>query len=115
MQPALTLTLSQREGTNLYVGMKIVYLAAGAGGMYCGSCLHGNTLAAALRAAGQDCLLVPMYTPLRTDEQNVSIDRIAFGGINVYLQQHSAIFRHTPWAIDHLFDRPGPAALGQQP
>ena len=28
--------------------MKIVYLAAGAAGMYCGSCLHDNTLAAAL-------------------------------------------------------------------
>jgi hypothetical protein len=28
--------------------MKIVYLAAGAGGMYCGACLHANTLAAAL-------------------------------------------------------------------
>ncbi len=87
--------------------MKIVYLAAGAGGMYCGSCLHGNTLAAALLAAGQDCTLAPMYTPLRTDEQSVSIDRIAFGGINVYLQQHSAIFRHTPWAFDHLLDSPG--------
>ena len=74
--------------------------------MYCGSCLHGNTLAAALRAAGQDCLLAPMYTPLRTDEQSVSIDRVAFGGINVYLQQHSAIFRHTPWAFDRLLDSP---------
>jgi glycosyltransferase involved in cell wall biosynthesis len=87
--------------------MKIVYLAAGAGGMYCGSCLHGNTLVAALRAAGQDCTLAPMYTPLRTDEQNVSIEHISFGGINVYLQQHSAVFRHTPWALDHLLDSPG--------
>ncbi len=75
--------------------------------MYCGSCLHGNTLAAALSAAGQDCTLVPLYTPLRTDEESVSIGRVAFGGINVYLQQHSAIFRHTPWALDHLFDSPG--------
>jgi len=31
--------------------MKIVQLVAGAGGMYCGSCLHGNTLAAALKRA----------------------------------------------------------------
>ena len=75
--------------------------------MYCGSCLHGNTLAAALSAAGQDCTLAPMYAPLRTDEESVSIGRIAFGGINVYLQQHSAIFRHTPWALDHLLDSPG--------
>jgi glycosyltransferase involved in cell wall biosynthesis len=87
--------------------MKIVYLAAGAGNMYCGSCLHGNTLAAALRAAGQDCTLAPMYTPIRTDEQSVSIGHVSFSGINVYLQQHSALFRHTPWFIDRLFDRPG--------
>jgi glycosyltransferase involved in cell wall biosynthesis len=87
--------------------MKIVYLAAGAGGMYCGSCLHGNTLAAALQAAGQECTLAPMYAPLRTDEPSVSIDRVTFGGINVYLQQHSAVFRHTPWFLDRLLDQPG--------
>ena len=75
--------------------------------MYCGSCLHGNTLAAALRQAGQDVLLVPVYTPLRTDEQNVSIERVVLGGINLFLQQRSALFRHTPWWFDRLLDRPG--------
>ncbi len=86
--------------------MRIALLAAGAGGMYCGQCLHGNTLAAALCKAGQDALLVPVYTPLRTDEENVSLDRVVFGGINVYLQEKSALFRHTPWILDRLFDRP---------
>jgi glycosyltransferase involved in cell wall biosynthesis len=86
--------------------MKIVYLVAGAGGMYCGSCLHGNTLVAGLRSLGEDALLAPLYTPLRTDEANQSIARVGFGGINVYLQEHSAIFRHTPWFLDRLFDRP---------
>ena len=65
--------------------MKIVYLAAGAADMYCGSCLHDNTLAAALLDAGEDVLLVPTYTPLRTDEQSVSQRRVLFGGLNVYL------------------------------
>jgi glycosyltransferase involved in cell wall biosynthesis len=87
--------------------MKIVYLAAGAGGMYCGSCLHDNTLAASMLSLGEDLLLVPTYTPLRTDEENVSEPRMFFGGINVYLQQHSAFFRHTPWFVDALLDRPG--------
>jgi glycosyltransferase involved in cell wall biosynthesis len=87
--------------------MKIVYLCAGAAGMYCGSCLHDNTLAAALLALGEDVLLMPTYTPLRTDEENVSDSRLFFGGINVYLQQHSAVFRHTPWFVDALLDRPG--------
>ena len=54
--------------------MKIAYLAAGAGGMYCGNCLHDSTLANALIAAGEDVLLVPTYTPLKTDEKDVSGD-----------------------------------------
>ncbi len=87
--------------------MKIVYLAAGAAGMYCGSCLHDNTLAAALLKAGEDVLLVPTYTPLRTDEENVSERRLFFGGINVYLQQNTSLFRHTPWFVDRPFDSPG--------
>jgi glycosyltransferase involved in cell wall biosynthesis len=87
--------------------MRIVYLVAGAGGMYCGSCLHGNTLVAGLRNLGEDALLLPLYTPLRTDEENQSISRVAFGGINVYLQEHSSLFRHTPWFFDRLLDRPG--------
>jgi glycosyltransferase involved in cell wall biosynthesis len=87
--------------------MKIVYLAAGAAGMYCGSCLHDNTLAAALQAAGEDVLLVPTYTPLRTDEDNVSDSHLFFGGINVFLQQHASVFRHTPWFLDALLDNPG--------
>jgi glycosyltransferase involved in cell wall biosynthesis len=86
--------------------MRIVLLTAGAGGMYCGSCLHANTLAVALRSAGEDALLVPLYTPLRTDEENVSSPRVAYGGINVYLQQRWALFRRTPWLLDWLLDRP---------
>ena len=86
--------------------MKIVYIGAGAAGRYCGACLHDNTLAAALVKAGEDVLLVPTYTPLRTDEPNVSLPRIFFGGVNVYLQQNSSIFRHTPWFLDRLLDSP---------
>jgi glycosyltransferase involved in cell wall biosynthesis len=86
--------------------MRIAYITAGAAGMYCGSCLHDNTLAAALLDLGEDVILVPTYTPLRTDEPNVSIDRIFFGGINVYLQEKVPLFRHTPWWMDRLLDNP---------
>jgi glycosyltransferase involved in cell wall biosynthesis len=86
--------------------MRIAYITAGAAGMYCGSCLHDNTLAAALIELGEDVVLVPTYTPLRTDEANVSIERVFFGGINVYLQQKSALFRRTPWWLDRLLDHP---------
>ncbi len=66
---------------------KIVYLTAGAGGMFCGSCMHDNALAKALIQQGLDVQLVPTYTPIRTDELNVSVDQVFFGGINVFLQQ----------------------------
>ncbi|MDA2938357.1 glycosyltransferase family 1 protein, partial [Acidobacteria bacterium AH-259-A15] len=86
--------------------MRIAYIAAGAADMYCGSCIHDNTLAAALQKKGHEVALLPTYTPLRTDEPNVSMDHIFYGGINVYLQQKFALFRHTPWVLDSLFDRP---------
>ena len=62
--------------------------------MYCGSCLRDNALAAELLARGHDVTLLPFYTPTLTDEPNVSRqERVFFGGISVYLQQHSPLFR----------------------
>lgn len=87
--------------------MRIAYIAAGAADMYCGSCLHDNTLAAALQKMGHEVALVPTYTPMRTDAPSVSLDRVFFGALNVYLQQKAAAFRHTPGAFDRLLDRPG--------
>jgi glycosyltransferase involved in cell wall biosynthesis len=84
--------------------MKVLYITAGAAGMFCGSCLRDNALAAELMAQGHEVLLIPLYTPTRTDEHNVSAERIFFGGISVYLQQHSAVFRHTPRVLDRLWD-----------
>ena len=72
--------------------------------MYCGSCLRDNALATELMRQGHDCILVPLYTPLRTDEPGVSIDKVFFGGISVYLEQHSALFRKTPAWMDKLWD-----------
>jgi glycosyltransferase involved in cell wall biosynthesis len=86
--------------------MRIAYITAGAAGMYCGSCMKDNTLVAALARQGHDALLVPTYTPIRTDEEDVSQHRVFFGGINVYLQQKSWLFRHTPWFLDRLLDFP---------
>ncbi len=80
--------------------MKIAYLTAGAAGMNCGSCMLDNALARALIELGHDCLLVPLYTPIRTDEEDVSIDQVFFGGINVYLQQKLPILRWLPRWLD---------------
>jgi glycosyltransferase involved in cell wall biosynthesis len=86
--------------------MRIAYLAAGAAGMYCGSCLHDNTLAAALLKLGEDVILAPIYTPIRTDEVDVSEPRVFFGGINAYLQQKFPLFRRTPRWLDGWLDHP---------
>jgi glycosyltransferase involved in cell wall biosynthesis len=84
--------------------MKILYITAGAAGMYCGSCLRDNALASELLKQGHDVTLLPLYTKPLTDEPNVSSEKVFFGGISVYLEQHSAIFRHTPRWLDRLWD-----------
>jgi len=85
---------------------KVVYLTAGAGGMYCGSCLRDNALAAGLSALGWDVTLLPLYTPIRVDGEDRSVDRVFFGGINVYLQQRLPLFRRLPAFLDRWLDNP---------
>ncbi len=86
--------------------LKIVYLTSGAGGMFCGSCMNDNALAKALIALGHDVQLVPLYTPIRTDGQDVSEGKIFFGGINMYLQQKVPLFRWLPRWMDRALDQP---------
>lgn len=86
--------------------MKVVYITAGAGGMYCGSCMHDNTLAAALLRRGHDVMLLPVFTPIRTDETDVSESQVFYGGINVYLQQKASFFRWLPGMFDRWLDNP---------
>ncbi len=72
--------------------------------MYCGSCLRDNALATELISRGHDVTLLPVYTPTRTDEPNVSNERVFFGGISVYLEQYVPMFRHSPRWLDRLWD-----------
>ena len=84
----------------------IAYLTAGGAGMFCGSCMRDNTLAAALAKLDCDVQLIPLYTPIRTDEEDVSVDRVFFGGINVYLQQNVPLFRYLPGFLVRWLDHP---------
>jgi glycosyltransferase involved in cell wall biosynthesis len=87
--------------------MRLLLLTAGAAEMYCGSCMRDNALAAELIARGHEVTLLPFYTPTVTDEENVSRhERIFFGGLSMYLEQHLALFRHTPRLLDRLWDAP---------
>lgn len=73
--------------------------------MYCGSCLHDNTLANALIARGEDVFLVPTYTPLKTDEPTAAVPKVFFGGVNAYLKNASSLFRRAPKWLDRLLDQ----------
>jgi glycosyltransferase involved in cell wall biosynthesis len=84
--------------------MKILALTAGASGMYCGTCLRDNALAAELSRQGHDVTLLPLYTPTRTDEENVSHPRIFFNGVNIYLQQNWPLLRRLPAFFDRFLD-----------
>ncbi|PHQ36136.1 glycosyltransferase family 4 protein [Rhodopirellula bahusiensis] len=87
--------------------MKIVFLTAGAAGMYCGSCMHDNAIAKALLAGGDDVLLQPVYTPIRTDDSTIASDRVFFGGVHVYLLQQMPWLRWLPRWTRSWMDRPG--------
>ncbi len=94
--------------------MRIVYIAAGAAGSYCGACARDATLARRLTALGHDVLFLPLYTPIRADGPDPTTSRVFYGGINAYLQQHSALFRKTPRFLDWLLDRPAVLRLASR-
>ncbi len=88
--------------------MHIVQLTPGTGNFHCGNCLRDNAMVHALRRQGHDVLMVPLYLPMVVDEDNAAGDTpIFFGGINVYLQHKSSLFRFTPRWLDAVFDAPG--------
>jgi glycosyltransferase involved in cell wall biosynthesis len=68
--------------------------------------MRDNALASALRKMGHAVTLIPLYTPLRSEREDASNTEIFYGGVNVYLQHASKLFRHTPRMLDWIFDRP---------
>ncbi len=87
--------------------MKVTFLTAGTGSYHCGACMRDNTLVSALHRGGHEVSLLPMYLPMQLDEESLpqaEKNPIFFGGINVYLQQKFALFRHTPRWLDKLFN-----------
>lgn len=70
--------------------------------------MRDNALAVALTKMGHDALMVPLYLPPALDEASAAENApLFYGGVNVYLQQKSGLFRHTPRWVDRLFDAPG--------
>ena len=85
--------------------LRIAYITAGAAGTICGNCLQDNAVAAALKRSGHDVVLLPAYTPVLTDEHDVSDGRVVFGGVNLYLQGRYALFRASGM-LDRFLDHP---------
>ena len=87
--------------------MRIIQLTPGTGYFHCGSCLRDNALVNALRNMGHDALMVPMYLPHVVDEKEAADGMpIFFGGVSLYLQQKSHLFRHVPGWIDRVLNAP---------
>ena len=86
--------------------MRIVQITPGSGGsFYCKNCLRDSVLVRQILKLGHDVVMVPMYLPLGIDWDELVEDvPMFFGGINVYLQQKSGLFKWTPRWLDRLFD-----------
>jgi len=88
--------------------MNIVQLTPGAGAMHCGNCFRDNALVAELRRQGNDVTMVPLYLPLTLDEDDQSADTpVFFGGVNVYLDQKSTLWRHAPGFLHRMLSSRG--------
>lgn len=88
--------------------MKILLLTPGTGNFHCGSCLHDEVLVRGLRNLGHDAAINALYLPLVLDhKEGIDGDTVQMGGINMYLQTKSALFRHAPSFVERLLDRPG--------
>lgn len=79
--------------------------------MFCGSCMQDNTLVRALRLAGADAVLLPTYTPIRVDEENVSGSRVFLGGINVWLDSRLPGWARLPRKFKRWLDQPAVVRL----
>ncbi|MBS0206896.1 MAG: glycosyltransferase family 4 protein [Planctomycetes bacterium] len=86
--------------------MHIAIITAGGAGMFCGSCIHDNTWAKALRAAGVEVSLIPLYTPIRVDEEDQTSSPVFFGGINTYLEDRFRWWNRLPRFLTRWLDSP---------
>ena len=85
--------------------MTIIQITPGAGAMYCGLCIRDNALVAILRRMGHQVVMIPLYLPFTLDEADQSEGTpVFFSGINVYLEQKSALFRRAPRWFHNLFN-----------
>ncbi|QDU05221.1 Alpha-D-kanosaminyltransferase [Gimesia chilikensis] len=86
--------------------LHVAIITSGGAGMFCGACMHDNTWTKAMMLQGAEATLVPTYTPIRVDEENMTGSPVFLGGINVYLNYRSRIWRALPRFLKHWLDTP---------
>jgi glycosyltransferase involved in cell wall biosynthesis len=87
--------------------MRIVQLTPGTGSFFCGTCIRDNALVSELKRQGHDAVLLPMYLPMTLDEpSSAEGSPLFYGGVNVYLQQTSALVRSAPTFVRRALDSP---------
>ncbi len=87
--------------------MRILQLTPGTGHFYCGSCLRDNALAKALRALRHEVEVVPLYLPLVLEEESTDAHAtVRMGGVDLYLQHRSALYRRVPRRLTRWLDHP---------
>ena len=84
--------------------MRILHLVPGTGNFYSGVCLRDHALARELRAVGHEVEMVPLYLPLILDHPEPNLRPLQIGGVDLYFQQHSALFRRLPRWSQQLLD-----------
>lgn len=88
--------------------MRIAYLAAGAAGMYCGACHRDLALIRRLIDRGHQVDVLPLYTPLRADDEIPPTTRVFYGGVSCYLAQMGRLGALAARLLDGLLSS-GPA------
>lgn len=83
---------------------KIVHLVPGTGNFYSGVCLRDHALVRELRRQGHDAELAPLYLPLILDHEEPNLRPLEIGGVDLYFQQHSALYRKLPRGLRQLLD-----------
>lgn len=86
--------------------LHVAMITSGGAGMFCGACMHDNTWTRAMINQGAEATLIPTYTPIRVDEENMTGSPVFLGGINVYLNYRSRLWRRLPRFMKHWLNTP---------
>lgn len=75
--------------------------------MHCGACRRDLALVRHLQTLGHQVLLVPLYTPLRTDtDEPITPAPIFYNGLLVFLQQKLGFFQRIPNGMARALSSP---------